>query len=382
VPELPTFDPGFSTPEMTAALSARARVARMLEVESALAAVSARAGIISTEAAAAIADACAEVPDEPAELLAEGWRAGTPVIPLLEAIRSRLDPSTARWVHHGATSQDIVDTALVLQVTDALALLDRDLCTLSDGLHGMITACGTATAVARTLLQPALPIPFALRAARWLDPVLRHIEDVRVARRELPVQLGGPTGDLAAFGAAASPVVRDLADQLHLRAPELPWHTDRAPITTTVGAVVRTARTAATIAVDLALLAQPEIGEVRLRAGGSSSMPGKRNPIDSVRAIAAADACAGAGAMVTGARPHELERAAGGWHVEWFAVPLVLHTGGAAVAAVAEAVAGAEVDVVRAEANAAGAAAPDQTAAFELVDRVQARYGQIRGRVV
>jgi 3-carboxy-cis,cis-muconate cycloisomerase len=377
---LPTFDPGFTTPPMTAALSAPAQVARMVRVEVALASASAGAGIIPTEAAGAIAAASAAVDADPEQLLAEGWRAGTPVLPLLDALRSQLSPSAAEWLHYGATSQDVIDTALVMGVADGLTLLEADLCMLAEGLHRLIAACGTTPVMARTLLQPALPTSFALRAARWLDPVLENIEEMRLTRRALPVQLGGPTGDLAAFGTAADAVVRAFADGLHLRAPDLPWHTDRQPITTTVGLVVRTARTAATIAVDLVLLAQPEIGEIKLRGGGSSSMPGKRNPIDALRAIAAADACAGTGAMVTGGRPHELERAAGGWHLEWFAVPLVLHTGAAAVAALTESVEGAEVDTARAEANVAGADLPDQTAALKLVERVQARYAEVRGR--
>jgi 3-carboxy-cis,cis-muconate cycloisomerase len=193
------------------------------------------------------------------------------------------------------------------------------------------------------------------------------------------VQLGGPAGDLAAYGGAAPRVVEAFAGRLALRVPDLPWHTDRTPITAVVAAVAGTARTAATIAEDLALLAQAEVGEVRMRPGGSSSMAGKRNPIDAVRALAAADACAGLAATVTGARPHELERAAGAWHTEWFAVPLVMQTAGAAVAAVGEAVAGAELDQARAAANLGAAGPPDTTAAQMLIQRVLAESEQVLG---
>ena len=378
--ELPTFDPGFTTPGLAAVFSASSRVARMLDVEAALAEAGAAAGVVPGEAARAIVVACADAPSDPADLLAEGWRAGTPVIPLLERVRARLDPSAAAWLHHGATSQDIVDTALVLQMKDALGLIDTDLRALAGGLARLIETVGDTIVMARTLLQPAVPIPFGLRVAHWLAPVLHGIEEIGGRWGELPVQLGGPAGDLAAYRDAAPRVVHGLAERLGLQAPALSWHTDRTPVTSVVAAVAAVARTAATIAVDLALLSQAEVGEVRLRPGGSSSMPGKRNPIDAVRAIAAADACAGLAATVTGGRPHELERAAGGWHTEWFAVPLVLQTAGAAVAATTEAATGAELDATRAAANLGGAGAPDVAAARLSIQQVLARCERILGR--
>jgi 3-carboxy-cis,cis-muconate cycloisomerase len=377
--ELPTFDPGFSTPALTAVFSAPARVARMLEVEGALAEAGAAAGVVPPEAASAIVAACAGVTVAADELLVEGWRAGTPVVPLLDIVRAGLDPTAAPWLHHGATSQDVIDTALVLQLRDALGLIDADLRTLAMDLRALIERDGATTVMARTLLQPAVPIPFGLRVARWMAPAVHGLRDLRAVRAALPVQLGGPAGDLAAYGDAAPRVVEAFAQRVGLRAPDLPWHTDRTPITTAVAAVAAVARTAATIAVDLALLAQAEVGEVRMRPGGSSSMPGKRNPIDAVRAVAAADACAGLAATVTGARPHELERAAGGWHTEWLAVPLAVQTAGAAVAAVGEAVAGAELDPARAAANLGAATTPDPAAALLLIQHVLVESEQVLG---
>jgi 3-carboxy-cis,cis-muconate cycloisomerase len=381
--ELPTFDPGFTTSGLTATFSARARVARMLEVEAALGRAGAAAGVVPTEAADAIVEACtayrAELAD-PEEILAEGWRSGSPVIPLLERVRARLAPSTARWLHHGATSQDIVDTALVLQVQEALLLLTAELRSLALALRRLLDDEGDLVVMARTLLQPAAAMPFGLRVARWLAPVLRHIAELDDRRATLPVQLGGPVGDLAAYGDAGPAVQRELAVRLGLRAPDLPWHTDRGPITSVVAAVGAAARTAGTIAIDLALLAQAEVGELRMRPGGSSSMHGKRNPIDAVRALAAADACAGLAAIVTGGRPHELERAAGAWQVEWFAVPLVLQTAGAALAAVGEAVASVELDHGRAAANVGEAAPPPDAAARVMIERVLAECDRVLER--
>ena len=222
-----------------------------------------------------------------------------------------------------------------------MTALRRDLLGLGRDLRGLAAAHRDRPAPAWTFLQRAVPTTMGRRVAGWLDPVVTHLADLRTLDADLPVQLGGPSGTLDALGEDATAVVDTVADLLGLRAPTLPWHTDRTVVARLVGALQRTARTMATIGTDLALLAHDDM--VRMRAGGSSSMPGKRNPIDVVRAIAAADACGGAASVITRGRPHELERGVGGWHAEWLAVPLVLHTSGAAVEAMGAAVATLEV---------------------------------------
>ncbi len=313
----------------------------MCRFEAALARASAGRGVVPTPVAERIAVACDTAIDDPEAVLAEGWQQGTPVLPLLARLRGRLDDEAAGWLHHGATTQDVVDTAMVLQARDGLAALRTDLLALGRDLRTVAVTHRDSPTAAWTFLQPAVPTTMGRRVAGWLDAVVTHLRDLRELAVALPVQLGGPSGTLDALGADGVAVVDAVADELGLRAPVLPWHTDRTVVARMVGAVQRTARTMATIGTDLALLAHDDV--VRMRAGGSSSMPGKRNPIDATRAVAAAEACGGAASIVTRGRPHELERGVGGWHAEWVAVPLVFHTAGAAVEAIGAALATLEV---------------------------------------
>ncbi len=371
---LPTFDPGFTTPEMTAVFSADARVAAMLRFEAALAHGEAAAGIVPPASAEAIAAACeADVADAPA-LLAAGWEAGTPLVPLLEHLEASLDPAHARWLHHGATSQDAVDTALVLQMRSGLDVLIADLCRVGDHLAALATEHAATPMMARTFLQHAVPTTFGMRAAQWLDPVVRHVGNARTAAALLPVQLGGPSGCLAILGDHATEVLDTVAAELGLVAPPVAWHTDRSRVALVVALVERIARTMAKIGADLTLLAQTDVGEVRMRPGGSSSMPHKRNPIDAVRAVAAADACSGNARVVTAGRGHELERGIGGWHAEWLAVPMVFHTSAAAVAAIGRALGSLEVDAARMAANLGDADAAPAATATALIARVLEAY--------
>jgi 3-carboxy-cis,cis-muconate cycloisomerase len=338
---LPTLDPGFSTEAMARAFGAEARVRAMCRVEEALARAGAKGGTVPADAAQRVAEACRAGVDDPGAVLARGWEDGTPVLPLLAELRARLSEEDAGWLHHGATSQDVVDTALVLQAREGLDAVRADLVGLAIALRAVATAHRDTPARAWTLLQEAVPTTVGRRTAGWLSPVVTHLVDLRELRSALPVQLGGPSGTLDALGERGLDVVEALATELGLAVPLLPWHTDRTVVATLVGALQRAARTMATIGTDLALLAHD--GAVRMRAGGSSSMPGKRNPIDATRAVAAAEVCGGAAEVITRGRPHELERGVGGWHAEWAAVPLVFHTAGAAVEATRRAVESLEV---------------------------------------
>ena len=337
----PTFDPGFSTEAMAAVLAPAARVEAICRFEAALAAASADHGVVPREIAERIVAACTDPVHDPGTVLAEGWARGTPVMPLLERLRARLDDEAARWLHHGATTQDVVDTALMLQLSEALAALRVDLVRVAHALRSIAVGHRDTPAAAWTFLQPAVPTTVGRRAAGWLQPVVTHLAQLRVLQAGLPLQLGGAAGTLDGFGDDGIGIVASVAERLGLVATTLPWHTDRTPITTVVAALERVARTMAKVGIDIGLLAHD--GAATTRAGGSTSMPGKRNPIDAIRAIAAAEACSGAASIVLRGKPHELERGLGGWHAEWLAVPLVLHTVAAAVEATADAVGSLEI---------------------------------------
>jgi 3-carboxy-cis,cis-muconate cycloisomerase len=377
--ERPDFDAGFSTREMSRVWSAEHQVRRLCEVEAALANACATAGRIPVESAAAIAAACRQNVPEPARLLAAGFVAGSPVIPLIEHLRSKLPAIHAAFVHHGATSQDIIDSGAVLQTRDALLVLRSFALSLSDGLVALIERHRDDVVMGRTLLQLAVPMRFAWRVARWLDPLLDALEEFDAALLHLPLQLGGPVGDLSPFGESFDQVAESVAEELRLVVPTVSWHTDRGPVLRVTSLVQRTVTAAASIAADLVLLAQREIGEVELPGGGSSSMPHKRNPMLAVRAVAAARACHGVATVITGAPPHELERAAGSWHAEWFALPLVFHTASAVLEATRDAVAGVTFNVTRALTNIPHAEYRDFSVSDRLVARVLERRLRLAG---
>ncbi|MGH8927472.1 MAG: lyase family protein [Acidimicrobiia bacterium] len=368
--ELPTFDPGFTTPEMSAVFSARRRVEAMIEFEVALAAATAEAGLVPPEAAAEIAQACKSLTLDPATIAASTWETGTPLSPLLEAIRAALPEQSAGWVHHGATTQDAVDTALMLQLKEGCAVLERDLTAVAGRLAELAEAHRSHPMMGRTFLQDAVPTTFGMRAAQWLEPVIREVIELRRVAASLPVQLGGPVGNLAPFGPTGPEVAAVLARKLGLVAPVIPWHTDRSYVRAPVRAAEQIAITMGKIGSDLALLAQSDLAEVTMRAGGSSSMAHKRNPIDAVRAVAAASACTTAAAAVGVSTGHELDRGLGSWHLEWWAVPLAIQAGAASVAAVGDCLTSLEVDVERMRGRAGTVDDATLAATTVLIDRV------------
>jgi 3-carboxy-cis,cis-muconate cycloisomerase len=206
-----------------------------------------------------------------------------------------------------------------------------------------------------------------------LAPTLDRILDLREARERLKLQLGGPSGDLSSYGGKGSSLVGAMATRLGLQAPLTPWHSDRSPVWALARTVEATALTMGKIASDVALLAQSGVAEITVRPGGSSSMPGKRNPIDSVRAIAAAASCSGFATMIMGAPTNELDRGVGGWHVEWLAVPMLFHTAGAAVASMEVCLSTLEVDRERMS----SAAGQRDANGEELIDRVLDRFRHV-----
>jgi 3-carboxy-cis,cis-muconate cycloisomerase len=375
----------FTTPAMADVFSSAAHVRQMLLVEAALARASARAGVIPESAADAIAGACRVELYDVRAVLAEGAVAGTPVIPLVRLLGQQVDGDARGWVHWGATSQDVVDTALVLQMRDGLDLLRADLRGVCDAAAALAVRHRHTVMAGRTLLQQALPMTFGLKAARWLALARRQLDALDLLRRDaLAVQLGGAAGTLAAFGDRGLDVASNLAAELDLPLPDLPRHAERdrvARVAATLGIV---AGAMSKIALDVALLAQTEVGEVAEGSapgkGGSSAMPQKRNPVDAMSALAAARLAIALVPAVLSGMAQEHERAVGAWQAEWVAIPdLFRHTAGA-VAHVRRALEGLEVDADRMRANLdlAGGA----LMAESLVTALAARVGGAEAREI
>ena len=329
-----TIYPGFSTDRMDAVFALSSRVSAMVQVEAAVAAAQGTAGDIPEDAATAIVAACAEPVG--VEVLAQGWQIGTPVLPLLDALKARLPESARPFIHHGLTTQDVVDTAMMWLSSNAIHHLHDLSGDAASTLRAIIKRSGSVATEARSFLQPADVTTVGFRVARWLDQLDRAT--TRLDSTETPVQLGGLIGDRMSI---ADDVVDAVAERLGLDS-RMPWHTDRTPVIAVVNAVVDLARWAAKVGVDIAHLVQ--LGEISTRAGGSSAAAGKRNPIDSMRATAAAEACLGVASVVLHAKPHELERGLGSWHAEWFALPLVFQTAGAAMEAIGVALGSLDVE--------------------------------------
>ena len=346
----------FSTPSMSTTFSLEAHVQGMLTFEAALAHAEAYVGVIPQEAAKVIEASCKVELFDVATLYREAALAGTPAIPLIRMLTAHIEGDAQKFVHWGATSQDTIDTALMLQIREGLDLL-------LDGLHEVCAVCAILAdhhrqtlMVGRTLLQQALPITFGLKAARWLTSTLRQIRMLHGHRMHtLALQLGGATGTLASLGEKGIRVVELLAEELELPAPDLPWHTERDRITTITTTLGIVAGTMAKIAEDLVLLAQTEVGEVSEGTapgkGGSSAMPQKHNPVDATAAIASARLAIGMVPVILAAMMQEHERAIGGWQAEWAAIPSIFRFTASAVEHVQHAIRDLQVDALRMSAN-------------------------------
>lgn len=353
------FDHLFTTERISAIFSDSARVQGMLDFEAALARAEARAGMIRQETAEVIAAHCQAAHFDIASLAQGAAKAGNPAIPLIAALTERVARDSAeagRYVHWGATSQDTMDTGLVLQLRDALDALDADLARLARACARLAERAADLPIAGRTWLQQASPTTFGLKVAGWLSAVNRHRERLRELRpRVLVAQLGGSVGTLAAFGATGLEVAAALADELGLAAPDIPWHTQRdrvVEVATTFGLL---AGTLGKIARDLALLAQTEVGEAFEPAepgkGRSSTLPQKRNPIGASVALAAATRVPGLVATMLAAMPQEHERGLGGWQAEWETLPEIARLTAGALWQMAQAVEGMELDNERMRAN-------------------------------
>jgi 3-carboxy-cis,cis-muconate cycloisomerase len=368
------FSAIFVPRELHDAVSDRAWLQGMLDAESALARAGAAVGVVPPAAAARIADACRAELFDPARLADEGRAVGNPTEPLVRKLRSAVGEDAADFVHLGATSQDILDTAAMLVSHRAGALALAELDRLADACAGLARAHRSTPMSARTLLQQAVPTTFGLKSAGWLVAVLEaRARLARVRTERLAVQLGGAAGTLAALGDRALEVVHLFADELGLAEPLLPWHTDRQRIADLAAALDIAAGVAAKIGGDIVLLAQSEVGEVvEPLGGGSTTMPQKRNPVRSTLAVANARLAHAHGSVLLGDLAHEHERAVGAWHAEWEALSGVLAFAGGAVAAAADAATGLEVNAERMQANlqASGGLVLAERVSFALTPRL------------
>lgn len=303
---------------------------------------------------------------------------GTPVPGLLRALRRQLSPSAAAHLHRGATSQDVVDTAMMLVTRRALEVVLGDLSAAADSCASLVTRYRGTIEPGRTLLQQALPVTFGLKAAVWLggiDGVVAELTEVR--DRAVALQFGGAVGTLASLGDRGLDVVAELSAQLDLPAPDVPWHTIRLRPARIACALGEALGIAGKIGRDIVLLAQTEVAEVSEGGegrGGSSTMPHKRNPVGAVGLVACAQRGPGLVATMLAAMGQEHERGAGSWQAEWETLPALLRLTGSAAAILRELLAGLEVDPEKMQAD------MDLTGGLVMSESVAAALSPTLGR--
>ncbi|PRY37276.1 3-carboxy-cis,cis-muconate cycloisomerase [Umezawaea tangerina] len=370
------FGPLFGDPLVDAEVGDGAWLRAMLDFERALAVVQAHAGIVPQEAARAIVSAIDSAAPDPASLGARATASGNPVVPLVRDLADALPAAAKAYVHHGATSQDVLDTAASLVAFRALRPILDGLAGVADECERLAVAHRDTLVAGRTLAQHAVPTTFGLKCAGWLvavDEARDRLDAVRAER--LAVQFGGAAGTLSALGDAGAPLVDRLADELGLVAPVLPWHTDRTRFAELAGALGSVAGVLAKIARDVLLMAQTEVGEVAEADGGTSSaMPHKRNPVRAVLVTATTRRVPGLVATVLASMDHEHERAAGAWHAEWETSSELLRLVGGAVRGTQELLSRLEVDAARMRRNL------DLTGGLLLAENVSVRLAPALGR--
>ena len=349
-----------TTPALAALFSDESVLQVMLEFETALVRAEARHGLIPIEAADAI-NAAARLDKFDISVLAEAtFRAGTPAIPLVKMLTDvvrKTDAEAARFVHWGATSQDVADTAMSLLLKRAEPILIADLLRLQKALAGLSEGQKDSVMLGRTLLQPAPPVTFGLKAAGWLASVGRCRRRLQKAFRAAAVlQFGGASGTLASLGHRGIPVAETLSAELGFGDSfPTPWHTQRDQLATLVCACGVLTGSLGKMARDISLLMQHEVGEASEPGGegrgGSSTMPNKRNPTACSLTLAAAHRVPGLVASFLSAMLQEHERGVGGWQAEWPIIATVVQSTGVAIASMVEVAEGLSVDARRMRLN-------------------------------
>jgi 3-carboxy-cis,cis-muconate cycloisomerase len=346
----------YGTDAMRAAMGEHAFLQRMLDVEAALARAQARLGIIPAEAAPAItAAADASRLDLPA-MAAATRNTGYPVVGLVKQLSALAGPDAGRWTHWGATTQDIMDTAVVLQLRDGLALIETDLHATITGFATLAAAHRDTVMAGRTHLQHALPVTFGYKVAVWLSPLLASIDALpRVRERALRLSFGGAAGTLASLGSQGLDVSRELAAELDLAEADIPWHVARDGLNEAVCWLGILCGSLSKIATDVMLMSQTEYGEVSephvFGRGGSSTMPQKRNPIACEYVLSQSRGVHALVPQMLGAMAQDLERGTGPWQAELLALPQAFLLGHGALSQARFIAEGLVVDAARMRAN-------------------------------
>ncbi|KQY92270.1 3-carboxy-cis,cis-muconate cycloisomerase [Caulobacter sp. Root1455] len=376
-----------STPAMLAVFGDAALLRAALLFEAVLAEAQVTEGLIPLEVGEAIVAACVELPD--VEDLAEAAaHAGTLAIPLVQILRQRVaarhGDAVAALVHRGATSQDLADTALMLQAKAGAALIRDEAARLAQALAALAETHAATPMLGRTLLQAALPITFGLKVAGWLQGVDEALMRFDIeAATALRLQFGGATGSLAGLDGKALAIAERLAARLDLALPAKPWHAQRGAIAGLASALAILIGAVGKIATDIALLAQTEVAEAFepkvAGRGGSSTMGHKRNPTGCQVALSAALRAPHLAATLLSALPQEHERGLGGWQIEGPVLADLFRLAHGALAVMAPVIEGLEIDVERMAANLAAAGLGNDTGESEaLVARALDAYRKDR----
>jgi 3-carboxy-cis,cis-muconate cycloisomerase len=355
----PLLAPMLSSAAMRVVCDDVACLQNMLDFEAALARAEAATGVIPASAAGPIGNACNAGAFDLATLAQAATRSGNLAIPLVKALTAdvaRIDNEAARYVHWGATSQDVIDTAAMLALRAGVDALLADTGRASAGFAALARQHRNTPVVARTWLQHALPMPFGLKLAEYAAALHRSRVRLQRLRREAVVlQFGGAAGTLAALGDKGLLVAERLAHELELPLPDAPWHTHRDRIAEAASVFAILAGTCGKIARDVQLMMQTDVAEAFEPSGegrgGSSTMPHKRNPVAAATALATATMAPGLAATMFAAQIQDHERSAGPWHAEWPTLPSLLLVTSGALAAIVDIAEGLEVDVARMRIN-------------------------------
>src|SRR5215469_2416733 len=342
----------------------------MLDTEAALARAVERVGLVSAGAGAAVTRAAQAERYDAGEIGRAAVLIGNPVSALVRALSAAVPPEARDAVHRGATSQDIIDTAMMLLARRGIDAIDADLAVAADHAARLTREHASTIMAGRTLLQQAVPVTFGLVAAGWVTAIdeARH-ELRRVRATRLAIQFGGSAGTLASLGDVGPAVAALLAEELGLPEPVLPWHTDRLRINQLAAALTGVCAALGMIARNVTLLAQTEVAEVAEGGdapgqGGSSAMPHKRNPVVSVLVLGCTRRAPGLLATLATAAEQEYQRAAGAWHSEWETLSELLRLTGSAASWSATLLSGLRVDAGRMRKN------PDAAGGLPLAEHV------------
>lgn len=355
----PLLAPILSSAAMRAICDDVAYLQHMLDFEAALARAEAAIGVIPASAAEPIAKTCKAGSFDLGALAEAATRSGNLAIPLVKALTAEVakaDAAAARYVHWGATSQDVIDTAAMLTLRAGIDALTGDIDRAIAGFARLARQHRNTPAVARTWLQHALPMPFGLKLAEYAAALHRSRLRLQRTRQEtLALQFGGAAGTLASLGDKGLLVAERLAQELKLILPEAPWHTHRDRIAEAASVLAIIAGTCGKIARDVQLMMQTDVAEAFEPSGegrgGSSTMPHKRNPVAAATALAAATMAPNLAATIFAAQVQDHERSAGPWHAEWPVLPMLLLVTSGALAATVDIAEGLEVDVARMRVN-------------------------------